>query len=249
MKQTWQIMGMPVSLTVLDEAAGSEIFQTVRDYFRYVDEKYSPYKPASEVSRINAGLPQRLWSDEMKAVWQRCLETSRQTSGFFNVMHEGRFDPSGLVKGWAIHNAAGLLRRLGFKDYYVEAGGDVEVSGRNETGRPWLVGIRNPFDRQENVKILSLSNRGIATSGTYIRGQHIYNPHDDKDIKDVASLTVIGPDIYEADRFATAAFAMGTAGINFIESLPGFEAYMITADKLATLTSGFEKYAAAGVAA
>ena len=78
---------------------------------------------------------------------------------------------------------------------------------------------------------------------SYIRGQHIYNPHDgDKEIKDVASLTVIGPNIYDADRFATAAFAMGKPGIRFIESLPGHEAYMITSDRRATLTSGFERY-------
>jgi thiamine biosynthesis lipoprotein len=83
----------------------------------------------------------------------------------------------------------------------------------------------------------------VATSGTYIRGQHIYNPHASNDaIKEVASLTVIGPTIYDADRFATAAFAMGKAGINFIESLDNYEAYLITDDRQATLTSGFERY-------
>lgn len=37
----------------------------------------------------------------------------------------------------------------------------------------------------------------------------------------MVSLTVIGPDIYEADRFATAAFAMGVDGIYFLEKLGG----------------------------
>jgi thiamine biosynthesis lipoprotein len=82
---------------------------------------------------------------------------------------------------------------------------------------------------------------GVATSGTYIRGQHIYNPHHpQKTIDDVVSLTVVGPDIYEADRFATAAFAMGREGIIYIEKLPGFEGYMIDTAGLATMTSGFE---------
>ncbi len=63
-------------------------------------------------------------------------------------------------------------------------------------------------------------------------------------LDDVKSLTVIGPDIYEADRFATAAFAMGRGGIDFIESLEGFEGYMIDASKTATFTSGFGRYAA-----
>jgi len=90
---------------------------------------------------------------------------------------------------------------------------------------------------------LSVTDRGVATSGTYVRGQHIYNPLDeDQLITDVLSLTVIGPDIYEADRFATAAFAMGRNGINFIECLEDFEGYMIDKNKLATFTTGFEKW-------
>jgi thiamine biosynthesis lipoprotein len=76
-----------------------------------------------------------------------------------------------------------------------------------------------------------------------VRGQHIYNPHQSHTpIRDIVSLTVIGPDIYEADRFATAAFAMGRQGIQFIEHLQGFEGYLIDAQARATFTSGFERY-------
>jgi thiamine biosynthesis lipoprotein len=95
----------------------------------------------------------------------------------------------------------------------------------------------------EIVKVLSLSDCGIATSGVYIRGQHIYNPYDEgAPITDIVSLTVIGPDIYYADCFATAAFAMGKEGIDFIEHLDGFEGYMIDNHHQATFTSGFSRY-------
>lgn len=242
MKQTWQVMGMPVTL-IIPAITSPAMFKTVRDYFRYVDDHYSPYKPCSEVSKINAGLPRRQWSAEMRSIWRRAEQTKRETHGYFNVMHNDRFDPSGLVKGWAIDNAAGILRRHGYQDFYVEAGGDIQVSGHNETGQPWQIGIRNPFDRHQNVKVLALSDRGIATSGTAIRGPHIYNPHGQTDPA-IVSLTVLGPNIYDADRFATAAFAMGRRGLEFIESLAGFEGYLITADRQATLTTGFEHYQA-----
>ena len=55
-------------------------------------------------------------------------------------------------------------------------------------------------------------------------------------------MTVIGPNVYEADRFATPAFAMGKKGIDFVENLPGLEGYMVDKDGIATMTSGFEKY-------
>jgi FAD:protein FMN transferase len=91
--------------------------------------------------------------------------------------------------------------------------------------------------------VLALSDCGVATSGTAIRGQHIYDPlQPGVPLLEVLSLTVIGPNIYEADRFATAAFAMGKRGIQFIETLPGFEGYLIDANARATYTSRFERY-------
>jgi thiamine biosynthesis lipoprotein len=105
------------------------------------------------------------------------------------------------------------------------------------------VGIRNPFKIDEIVKVLSVTDCGVATSGTYIRGQHIYNPVSGvSEITDILSMTVIGADIYYADCYATAAFAMGQEGIGFIEALDGFEGYMIDKNGIATYTTGFERY-------
>ena len=114
----------------------------------------------------------------------------------------------------------------------------------NAEGKPWRVGIRNPWTQTETVKAVAVKhNEGIATSGTYIRGFHIYNPREERrPVKEIASLTVIGPNIYEADRFATAAFAMGIKGIEFIERLKGFEGYQIDTERTATMTSGFADY-------
>ncbi len=102
--------------------------------------------------------------------------------------------------------------------------------------------MRNPFRPDELAYAVRLSGQGIATSGTYRQGEHIYDPRTGQPRADVVSCTVIGPDVYEADRFATAAFAMGTAGLNFIEKLEGFEGYEINRNGLATMTSNFEAY-------
>ncbi|RUZ50747.1 FAD:protein FMN transferase, partial [Mesorhizobium sp. M7A.F.Ca.US.003.02.2.1] len=123
---------------------------------------------------------------------------------------DGSIDPSGIVKGWAIRNAAAIIQRSGIRDFFIEAGGDIQSCGKNASGHDWSVGIRNPFNPDEIVKIVYPRGRGLATSGSYVRGQHIYNPHAiDSPIQDIVSLTVIGADVLEADRFATAAFAMG----------------------------------------
>ena len=237
-------MGMPITVEVVDTAASDAALDDVFDYFQYVDDKFSTYKDSSEISRLDRGdLKFDEASDEMKLIFELAEQTRRESNGYFDIHHNGIIDPSGIVKGWAIYNAAEIFHKKGFENFYVDAGGDIQACGKNSQGEKWHVGIRNPFNMNEIVKVLSVSDCGVATSGTYVRGQHIYNPKNNEDaLTDILSLTVIGPDVYEADRFATAAFAMGRSGIDFIEYLPGFEGYMIDKDKQATYTTGFARF-------
>ncbi len=236
-------MGMPIIVEIIDSSANESLFEEIFSYFKYVDEKFSTYKDESEIMRINRGeISEKEYSDDMKTVLALSEKTKKETKDYFNIFHNGKYDPSGLVKGWAIYNAANILKNKGIKNFYIDAGGDIEISGRNADGERWKVGIRNPFNTKEIVKIVYLENCGIATSGIYERGEHIYDPNGGGAIKEVAGLTVIGPNIYEADRFATAAFAMGLTGIDFIEGLEGFEGYMIDKNGTAALTGGFKNY-------
>ena len=231
-------MGMPITVEILDSGVTQKNLDKVWNYFIYVDNKFSTYKKDSEISLINAKKANAKLSKDMEEVLKLCEQTKTETNGYFNIEHNGKLDPSGLVKGWAILNAAALIKRSGFKNFYIEAGGDIEVGGKN-----WTVGIRNPFNVKEIVKVVNLKNQGIASSGTYFRGQHVYNPFlPENKIEDIVSLSVIGPNVYEADRFATAAFAMGKKGIEFIENLNGFEGYVIDKSGIATMTSGFDNY-------
>jgi thiamine biosynthesis lipoprotein len=151
-------------------------------------------------------------------------------------------NPSGLVKGYAIWQGSKILEKKSYKNFYVEIAGDIQAVGKNAKGESWKVGIQNPFNPKEIIKIVRISNKGIATSGNYQRGEHIINPKTKIAAAEIASISVIGPNIYEADRFATAAFAMGEKGINFIETLKGFAGYMVKNNQMAIMTSGFEKY-------
>jgi thiamine biosynthesis lipoprotein len=243
MKQLQLLMGMPITVEVLDAGVTEADIERIFAFFRLIDDTFSTYKEQSEISRINRGeLEEDAYSDEMKTILALSEQTRQETRGYFDIRHNGILDPSGIVKGWAILRASHMLKAAGMSNFYIDAGGDIQVAGTKE-GHPWRIGIRNPFNRKENVKVLAITDKGVATSGTAIRGQHIYNPyHPEQPPQDIVSLTVIGPDVYEADRFATAAFAMGKRGIAFIEDLPGFEGYLIDTSARATFTSGFERY-------
>ncbi|OGC88463.1 thiamine biosynthesis protein [Candidatus Adlerbacteria bacterium RIFOXYC1_FULL_48_26] len=235
MKDTRLIMGLPITVEIVDTVS-PEILEAVFSYFVSVDERFSPYKPESEVSRMPEAL-----SQDMKEVLELAEKTKEETNGYFDIRKpDGSIDPSGIVKGWAIKNAADLLQEKGVQNFFIDAGGDIQTGGTNAEGKEWSVGIRNPFNKAEIIKVIYPRGRGVATSGSYERGDHIYNPlTPDKALDEIVSITVIGPDVLEADRFATAAFAMGQKGVEFIESLAGFEAYSIDKNGIATMTSNF----------
>ena len=237
-------MGMPIEIEIVD-ADAKPALDAALAYLVAVDERFSTYKEDSEISRINRGeLMPDAASEEMQEVFALAQKTKKETNGYFDIRRpDGKIDPSGIVKGWAIRNTADLIREAGYENYFVNAGGDIAMGGTNAEGSDWSVGIRNPFNSNEIVKVLFPRGKGVATSGSYIRGDHIYNPHAPEDkIQEIVSITVIGPDVLEADRFATAAFAMGKYGIAFIENLSGFEGYSIDAKGIATMTDGFATY-------
>jgi thiamine biosynthesis lipoprotein len=243
MKRTTVSMAMSVIVNIADKNAKEEDISEVFAYLDYIDNKFSTYKKNSEISYINQKLiNEEDYTSDMKKVLLLSEETKKITNGYFDINHNGKFDPSGIVKGFAIYNASNILRKKGYKNIYLEIAGDIQVYGKDEKGNDWKIGIQNPFENSEMVKVVKLSNKGIATSGTYIRGNHIYNPVGKNIKNDIVSFTVIGPNIYEADRFATAAFAMGEKGLDFIVTLEGFEGYIIRKDKQAIYTEGFEKY-------
>ncbi len=243
MKQLKMIMGMPILIEILDQQVTKEIFFKTFNYFKYVDSKFSTYKKTSEVSLFNQGKVKKTnFSLDMKNVFKLATKTTRETNGYFNIFNDNFCDPSGVVKGWAILNASKIIKEAGFKNFYIDCGGDIQVEGKNNN-KNWVIGIKNPFDQSKIVKVISVYNKGIATSGNYIRGNHIYNPKTNNKILDeVVSITIIGKNVLEADRFATAAFAMGKKGIEFIEKMPNLEGYMILKNGIAISTSGFEQY-------
>jgi thiamine biosynthesis lipoprotein len=243
MKRQKIIMGMPVVVNVVDNKATDEDVNEVFSYLHFIDNKFSTYKKNSEIAQINSGkLKESQYSSEMKKILFLSKKTKKETNGYFDIHAKNILDPSGIVKGYAIFEAAKIFKNKGFNNFYIEIAGDIQTYGKNEKKEKWSVGIQNPFNLKEIIKVVYLKGQGIATSGTYMRGNHIYNPKSKEKISDIMSITVIGPNVYEADRFATAAFAMGEKGLEFIEKLKGLEGYMIQKNKKAVYTSGFKNY-------
>lgn len=248
-RKAWveQIMGMPISVHLRGPdpvGAGSEAVQAVFAQLREVDRVFSTWKADSEVSRLQRGeLDVTQCAPEVREVVQLCAEAKERTEGWFDAWLPGpnggprRFDPTGLVKGWAIERAGDLLAAVPEHDFLINAGGDITVGCHRTDTPPWTIGIENPADRSRLVATAPLRTGGVATSGTAARGAHILDPTTGLPATALGSVTVIGPSLMWADVYATAAFARGPACADWLRGLAEHVSLLVALDgTLTTIT-------------
>jgi FAD:protein FMN transferase len=253
LRRVEQIMGTAIGIDARDAATPPAVLDMVFAFLREVDERFSPYKPDSEVSRLIRGDldpdsgPER--SRDLRDVLGLCEGIRGLTNGFFDIRGhraDGRPDPTGLVKGWSIERAAGILDRAGVADYAINAGGDILTRGEVEPGRRWRIGIRHPQEADRVARVLEVRDLAVATSGLYERGAHIVDPHTGRVPLEMVSVTVVGPSLTYADAFATASFAVGRSGVEWVAGQPGYGAFGITAEGRAVWTPVVDRLLAQG---
>ncbi|KPH98379.1 ApbE family lipoprotein [Actinobacteria bacterium OK074] len=238
MQRVEHVMSFPVSLRIdddLDALAEQALADRVFAWLREVDERFSPFKPDSEVSRLDRGelAPDGL-SDDLTEILGLCEEYKAATGGAFNVRLPGRkLDPCAVVKGWAVQRAADLVAAAGVRRFCLNAGGDVVAAGG-----PWRVGVRHPEEADKLCVVLEVGAGAVATSGRYERGDHIVDGRTGLPVTGLLSLTVVADTLTEADATATAAFAMGRAGVEWAASRPGCEVFAVAADRQVIRTPG-----------
>jgi len=128
-------------------------------------------------------------------------------------------DLSAIAKGHGVDQVAARLQALGYRNYLVEVGGEVRVSGRNPEGLPWRLGIERPSSLERRIaRRMVLPAGGVATSGDYRnfviteggRRSHTIDPRSGAPVRHaLASVTVVAPSAMWADAWATALNVLG----------------------------------------
>lgn len=246
------VMGMAVSIDIRDARARAEIDPALADvvaWLHHVDATFSTYIIDSPISRYGLGETSVAeLSDEVNGVLALCTELYEDTGGVFDAFavpapNGSSFDPSGVVKGWSIERAATILEGHGCADFCINAGGDVVVRGRPEPDREWLIGIRHPGEALLTAAVVGGSGRlAIATSGTYERGAHIIDPDTGEPTADVASVSIVGPDLTYADAYATTVFVLGVPGLEWLLARhPDYMGFVITHEETTVSTPEFPR--------
>ena len=150
-------------------------------------------------------------------------------------------DFNAIAKGYAVDVVSEFLTGQGVKSYLVEIGGEIRTSGINEeSGTPWQIGIDRPrFDEgHEVLDVISLTDKAMATSGTYRkfktdkegnRYAHIIDTKTGYPSRtNVLSVSVIADDCMTADAYATAFQAMGIDEVStYLESHPELQVFFV----------------------
>jgi len=156
------------------------------------------------------------------------LDPDRRT---ITLLRPLTLDLGAVAKGLAVDAAARELEP--FRDFAIDAGGDLYLGGLNPQGDPWCVGIRHPRNAGEVIDRLRVSNQAVCTSGDYERqalngANHILDPRAGASAQDVASATVVASGAMLADALATAAFVLGPDhGIQLLNRL-GVDGMILT---------------------
>jgi len=198
-----------------------------------------------------------LWGFGLKhsdSVSAQQVDSIMQFVGYRNVkIDSGRviktdprimIDYNAIAQGYSVDVLSHFLESKGVKYFLVDIGGELYAHNTKYGGLPWKVGIERPKDGEaygENLSaILSLNNKGLATSGNYrkyyikdgIKYAHTINPHNGYPVQhSLLSATVVAPSAALADAYATAFMVMGVTKAQLIlKRHPNLDAFLIYAD-------------------
>jgi len=249
--------GTVITLDVRDEVDARTV-DACFAWFQRVDDLFSTWRPDTQIMRIGRRELRPEDADpDVREVLELCEQMRLESHGAFDITvganadlppRPGRapLDPSGLVKGWAVARAGQMLRDAGAACFSVSAGGDLVASGRpHDAPAGWRVGVQHPWERDRVAAVLEITDRSVATSGRYERGEHIIDPRSGRAVTGLASVTVVGPDLAIADAYATATMVLGPEdGMRWLASRVGYEGMAIGDDRVVATTPGLARYRA-----
>ena len=187
-------------------------------------------------------------SEQLAGVNYRHIVIDQQARTIYFKRPKVRIDLGGIAKGYAVDLAIKRAQAVGVKNILVTAGGDTRILG-DRLGRPWVIGIRHPLDKQKVIAKIPLVNEALSTSGDYeryfdedgVRYHHIIDPKTGDSARKVHSVSILGPTALDTDALSTSVFVLGAKqGLELLESLDGIEGIIVDNDANLLFSSGLQ---------
>jgi thiamine biosynthesis lipoprotein len=161
---------------------------------------------------------------------------------------ETGIDLGGIGKGWAVDRMASMLGRPSM----VNGGGDIYLSGAPVGEDAWRVGVADPFHPEQDLAVLKVVDRGVATSSSLKRRwqssnlvqHHLIDPRTGRPSdSDAVQVTVVAPNGVLADFHAKVALLHGAAkGVAYLNEESEVDGIVVRQDGVVLQTDGLAAY-------
>lgn len=205
----------PLSPLLADLLAAS--FDTAEKSGGRFDPTLGPLTRLWRLSRDEKRLPDpgELAAARARSGW-RLAELDREKSTLLLRKADMSLDLGGIAKGFAADRMFDIMKKHGFADTFIAAGGDLRLGAPPPGKEGWRVGLQT-FDSERPEEIVVLSDCAISTSGDLHqfveidgkRYSHILDPRTGLGLTERIAVSVIAPTATLSDPLATAACIAG----------------------------------------
>ena len=173
-----------------------------------------------------------------------------EAKGTAYLMRPGmRVDLGALAKGYIADKVKALLLDRGVESGVIDLGRNILLIGEKPGEVPFSIGIQSPTDAGKLLRVLSLRDRSLVTSGTYeryferdgVRYHHVLDPFTGFPAdRGLLAVTVLSSSSLWGDGLSTACLLLGVeGGMALIDSLPEAEALFVLTDGTVLTPAGF----------
>jgi thiamine biosynthesis lipoprotein len=228
----------------INKSAGIKPVVVSREIYQLIERSISLCKKTQGTFDItNNSLDKKYWNDDTIMTGLSIPDKTKPNNHLVNykyvILNPGdhsiflskagmQLGLHGMAKGYAMECAKRKLQNLSIDSGIINASGDLCTWGLTPDGRPWKIGVADPYTRLKAFSEMELTNKSIATSVNYEKMVF------DKEVKysismhpgivrtgyGIASVSILSPNAELSEALTNSVMVMGISnGLQMINQM------------------------------